>query len=88
MNAVTMHLLVTDGSTDWIYTAKGLLCWNFVDQTGDIELTNNNLNGPYVYVGLDDAGGDDIVTLDKGKLYTCCCKADVELTMINLTSPS
>ena len=88
MCTVTMSLLATDGSTDWICTVKGSPRWNFSDQTGDTELANNGLDGPYVYVALGDIGEDNIGTLDDGTSYTGCRDRDGKLTPEHFTSPS
>jgi len=71
MCAVTMRLSASDGSTEWVRTTKGSPRWNFFDQTGDIELANE-LDGPYIYVALDDVGEEGIVTLDEGTPYSAC----------------
>jgi len=77
--AVTMRLSASDGTTDWIRTTKGSPRWNFFDQTGDIRLANN-LDGPYIYVALDDIGEGDIVTLDEGTPYAACRDENGTLT--------
>ena len=87
MCAVTKCLSAKDGSTDWIRMAKGSPRWNFFDQTGDIQLAND-LDGPYVYVALDDVGEDGLVTLDEGTSYAGCRDADGVLTPEHLISPS
>lgn len=78
--AVTMRLSASDGNTEWIRTTKGSPRWNFFDQTGDIEIANE-LDGPYVYVALDDVGEEGLVTLDEGTPYAAC-RNDVNGTVL------
>jgi len=77
--AVTMRLSASDGSVDWMRTLEGSPRWNFFDQTGDIRLASNE-DGPYVYVALDDAGENGVVTLDGGTSYAGCKGEDGTLT--------
>jgi len=71
--AVTMRLSASDGSIDWLRTVKASPRWNFFDQTGDIRLANS-LDGPYIYVALDDAGEEGSTPLDEGTPYSGCLK--------------
>jgi hypothetical protein len=73
--ALTMRLSAMDGTTEWVRTTKGSPRWNIFDQTGDIQLAND-LDGPYVYVALDDVGEDGLITLDEGTPYSSCVSAD------------
>jgi hypothetical protein len=77
--AVTMRLSANDGNTEWIRTTEGSPRWNFFDQTGDIQLSNE-LDGPYVYVALDDVGENGLSTLDEGTPYAACRSEDGTLT--------
>jgi len=77
--AVTMRLSAIDGEMDWVRTVQGSPRWNFFDQTGDIRLAND-LDGPYVYVALDDAGENGVVTLDEGTPYAGCLDENGVLT--------
>lgn len=79
--AVTMRLSAEDGSTHWVRTSNGSPRWNFFDQTGDISLASD-LDGPYVYVALDDVGEDveGIISLDEGSSYAACRNSDGQLT--------
>mmetsp|Transcript_12877 Transcript_12877/g.23133 ORF Transcript_12877/g.23133 Transcript_12877/m.23133 type:complete len:842 (+) Transcript_12877:128-2653(+) len=78
--AVTMRLSADDGSTDWVRTTNGSPRWNFFDQSGDISLAND-LDGPYIYVALDDVGEDveGVISLDEGSSYAAC-SSDGKLT--------
>jgi len=69
--AVTMRLSASDGTTEWVRATEGSPRWNFFDQTGDIELANE-LDGPYIYVALDDVGEFGLATLDEGTPYAAC----------------
>jgi len=69
--AVTMRLSAMDGTTEWVRTTEGSPRWNFFDQTGDIQLSNE-LDGPYVYIALDDVGEEGLSTLDNGTPYAAC----------------
>ena len=73
--AVTMRLSATDGNVDWVRTMQGSPRWNFFDQTGDIRLSSD-LDGPYIYVALDDAGEEGPVSIDEGTPYAGCLDTD------------
>jgi len=77
--AVTMRLSAINGDMDWIRVVQGSPRWNFFDQTGDIRLASD-LDGPYIYVALDDAGENGAVTLDEGTPYAACRDANGVLT--------
>jgi len=77
--AVTMRLSAVDGEMDWVRTVQGSPRWNFFDQTGDIRLAND-LDGPYIYVALDDAGENGVITLDEGTPYAGCLDENGVLT--------
>jgi len=77
--AITMRLSASNGDVDWVRSIEGSPRWNFFDQTGDIRLAND-LDGPYIYVALDDAGEEGSVTLDGGTHYSGCRDADGVVT--------
>jgi hypothetical protein len=85
--AVTMRLSALDGTTDWIRTTKGSPRWNFFEQSGDIRLASD-LDGPYIYVALDDVGEDGVVILDEGTPYAACRDVNGTLTPEYSISPS
>jgi len=77
--AVTMRLSASDGTIDWVRTVQGSPRWNFFDQTGDIRLASES-DGPYIYVALDDAGENGVVSMDEGTPYAGCLSADGALS--------
>jgi len=72
---VTMRLSASTGAVDWVRTVQGSPRWNFFDQTGDIRLASS-LDGPYIYVALDDAGENGAVSMDEGTPYAGCLNAE------------
>ena len=86
--AVTMRLSAADGTVEWIRAAEGSPRWNFFDQTGDVALADEDLDGPYLYVALDDVGEDGAIALDAGTPYAGCRGADGALTPEYSISPA
>lgn len=71
--AVVLRLSASYGKFHWERTMKGSPRWGVFDQSGGVELANEN-DGPYIYVAFDDLGegSEDIISLDAGSSYAGC----------------
>jgi len=73
--SVVMRLDSSDGTIDWVRTVKGSARWGVFDQSGGLELADEEKDGPYIYVALDDTGEGAVETeasLQQGTSYGGC----------------
>ena len=80
--SVIMRLDSTDGTVDWVRTVKGSARWGVFDQSGGLELADEEKDGPYLYVALDDTGEGDVedASLNRGTSYGGCLAEDGTFT--------
>ena len=57
---IVMHLDSSDGTIDWIRTVKESARWGAFDQSGGLELADEEKYGPYMYVALEDTGEGEV----------------------------
>jgi len=73
--SVVMRLDSSDGTIDWVRTVKGSARWGVFDQSGGLELADEEKDGPYIYVALDDTGDGAVemeASLQQGTSYGGC----------------
>lgn len=75
--SVIMRLSPTDGEVQWARTVKGSPRWGVFDQAGGLELGKEDVDGPYIYVVMDDTGEGAVeeATLNAGTSYGGCLSA-------------
>ena len=75
--SVIMRLSPTDGEVEWARTVKGSPRWGVYDQAGGLELGKEDVDGPYIYVAMDDTGEGAVeeATLNAGTSYGGCLSA-------------
>jgi len=80
--SVIMRLDSSDGTVEWIRTVKGSARWGVFDQSGGLELADEEKDGPYLYVALDDTGEGEVedASLNRGTSYGGCLAEDGTFT--------
>lgn len=78
--SVVMRLSSTDGSAQWVRTIKGSPRWGVFDQSGGLELADDEKDGPYLYVALDDTGEGGEASLQRGTPYGGCLALNGQFT--------
>jgi len=80
--SVVMRLSSVDGEMQWARAVKGSPRWGVFDQGGGVAIGKEDLDGPYIYVALDDTGDGPIedATLNAGTPYGGCLSSDGVLT--------
>jgi len=75
--SVVMRLSSSDGEMQWTRTIKGSPRWGLFDQSGGIEMGIEDVDGPYIYVAMDDTGEGDVedASLNTGTPYGGCLSA-------------
>merc|ERR1712151_839244 len=77
-----MRLDSSNGSVKWIRTVKGSARWGIFDQRGGLELADEEKDGPYLYVALDDTGEGSVenASLNRGTSYGGCMSEEGNFT--------
>lgn len=75
--SVIIRLSPTDGEVQWERHVKGSPRWGVFDQAGGLELAKEDVDGPYIYVAMDDTGEGAVeeATLNAGTSYGGCLSA-------------
>mmetsp|Transcript_28628 Transcript_28628/g.42324 ORF Transcript_28628/g.42324 Transcript_28628/m.42324 type:complete len:626 (-) Transcript_28628:52-1929(-) len=76
--SVILRLSPIDGEVQWVRTVKGSPRWGIFDMKGGLELAVEDLDGPYIYVAMDDTGEGDVevASLNTGTPYGGCLSKD------------